>query len=247
MIRTLYEAAAAMMAQFARQLALSNDLSNAQTPGYRREIGRVHDFQEMMLSRIGGGQAQLVGPVSTAVRYDQPTVDERQGALFETGRALDLAIAGRAFFTIQTPQGVQYTRDGRFQLNAQRQLVTADGMPVLGVNGPITVPPGDIAVDPNGTVRVNGQAVGQLLLTDLPANATLTPVGQNRFTASAVGQPAQGSGVSQGFLEQSNVDITQTLTEMLAASRSYALAQRALQLADDSLRLAVNDVGRVSA
>jgi len=247
MIRTLYEAAAAMMAQFARQLALSNDLSNAQTPGYRREIGRVNDFQEMLLSRIGGGQAQLVGPVSTAVRYDQPTVDERQGALVETGRPLDLAITGRAFFTIQTPQGVQYTRDGRFQLNAQRQLVTTDGMPVLGVNGPITIPAGDVAVDPDGTVRVNGQTVGQLLLTDLPANATLTPVGQNRFTANAAGQPAQGSGVSQGFLEQSNVDITQTLTEMLAASRSYALAQRALQLADDSLRLAVNDVGRVSA
>ncbi len=247
MIRSIYQAASAMMAQMARQLAISTDLSNVDTPGYRQQLSGVHDFREMLLNRIAGGDARPIGSISTAVRFDQPQPDLSQGALVETGRPLDLAIAGAAFFTVETPQGLRYTRDGRFRLDEQRRLATADGYPVLGEGGPITIPPGDVSVDPDGTVRVNDQVVGRLLLTEFPAGARFQLVEQNRYTSDAAGVPSQTAGVSQGFIEQSNVDITRALTDMLAANRSYALAQRALQLADDSLQLAVNEIGKVSA
>ena len=247
MIRSIYQAASAMMAQMARQLTISTNLSNVDTPGYRQQLSGVNDFREMLLNRIAGADVRLIGSISTAVRLDQPELDLSQGALVETGRPLDLAITGAAFFTVQTPEGLQYTRDGRFRLDEQRRLVTADGYPVLGEGGPITIPPGDVWVDPDGTVRVNDQVVGRLLLTEFPADAQLQLVEQNRYTSDVAGTPSQTAGVSQGFLEQSNVDITRAITDMLAANRSYALAQRALQLADDSLRLAVNEIGKISA
>lgn len=247
MIRSIYQAASAMMAQMARQLTISTNLSNVDTPGYRQQLSGVNDFREMLLNRIAGADVRLIGSISTAVRLDQPELDLSQGALVETGRPLDLAIAGAAFFTVQTPEGLQYTRDGRFRLDEQRRLVTADGYPVLGEGGPITIPPGDVWVDPDGTVRVNDRVVGRLLLTEFPADAQLLLVEQNRYTSDVAGTPSQTAGVSQGFLEQSNVDITRAITDMLAANRSYALAQRALQLADDSLRLAVNEIGKISA
>jgi flagellar basal-body rod protein FlgG len=247
MIRTIYQAASAMMAQMARQMTISTNLSNIDTPGHRQQLSRVNDFQEMLLSRIAGSDVRLIGRISTAVRLDQPTIDGSQGALVETGRPLDLAITGSAFFTVQTADGLQYTRDGRFRLDEERRLVTADGSPVLGETGPITVPPGDVWVDPDGTVRVDEQVVGRLLLTEFPPEAQLRLTGLNRYRSDMAGVLSSTAGVSQGFVEQSNVDITKALTDMLAANRSYALAQRVLQLADDSLRLAVNEIGKISA
>ncbi len=246
MIRTIYQAAAGMMAQFARQLTLSTNLANVDTPGYRQQTSTIRDFQELFLLRLGQGRASPVGPLSTAVRWDQPRIDLRQGALVETGRPLDLAIAGNAFFAVQTPDGIEYTRDGRFQLDAQRRLVTADGYPVLGEQGPLILPPGEVWVEPDGTVLAGETVVGRLLLIEFPPEATFTPVTGNRYRTEAQGVPSATAGVSQGFVEAANVDLTQTLTDMLAATRSYQLAARTLQLADETLRLAVNSVGRVS-
>lgn len=246
MIRTIYQAAAGMMAQFARQLTLSTNLANIDTPGYKQQDSTIRDFQQLFLLRLADGQASPVGSLSATVRWDQPRVDTRQGALVETGRPLDLAIAGNAFFAVQTADGIEYTRDGRFQLDAQRRLVTAEGYPVLGEQGPLVLPPGDVWVEPDGTVLVGNQVIGRLLLVEFPEDTTFTPVAGNRYRTDAQGVPSQTAGVSQGFIEASNVDLTQTLTDMLAATRSYQLAARTLQLADETLRLAVNSVGRVS-
>ncbi len=234
------------MAQFARQLTLSTNVANAETPGYRAQDSALRDFQDLFLLRLANGQADPVGTLSTGVRWDQPRIDRQQGALIETGRPLDLAIAGTAFFAIQTPEGIQYTRDGRFQLDAQRRLVTTDGYPVLGEQGPIVIPPGDVWVEPDGTILVGEQVVGRLALLELPPDAQLEPVAGNRYRTEAAATPSQTAGVSQGFVEASNVDLTQTLTDMLAATRSYQLAARTLQLADETLRLAVNSVGRLN-
>lgn len=245
MIRSIYQAASALMAQMTRQLTISHNLSNVSTPGYKQQISPVTDFRDMLLNRIGDGQVSPVGSLSTAVRPDETTVDLSQGALVETGNPLDLALAGDGFFAIQAPDGVQYTRDGTFHLDAARQLVTSDGLPVLGENGPLTLPDGEILVDADGTIRVNGQVAGRLQLISFPADADITPVGDNRFQIEGAGQPSPTAGVSQGFLEHSNVDLNQTVVDMMGAARSYALAQRMLQVSDQSLSLAVNDIGRV--
>lgn len=245
MIRSMYAAASAMMAQMARQMSISNNLSNVSTPGYKAETGALDDFQNLFLTRMSGDDSAPVGDLSTAIRLDQPGVDLSQGALAETGNALDFAIAGDAFFAVQTPDGTRYTRNGAFRLDANRQLVTSDGLPVLGENGPITVPLGEVRVEPDGQLSVNDAPVDRLQLVAFDPAAAVTPVGNNRYTVAGPGAPSATAGVSQGFLEQSNVDLNQSMVDMLAANRSYALAQRMLQLSDQSLGLAVNDLGRV--
>jgi flagellar basal-body rod protein FlgG len=245
MIRSMYESASGMMAQMARQLAITNNLSNVSTPGYKAEQTSMDAFKELFLNRMDGDGTTSVGTLSTAVRLDQPKLDLSQGALVETGRPLDLAIAGDAFFAVQTPDGVQYTRNGSFQRDASGQLTTLDGLPVLGANGPISVPDGTLQVDADGTLSVNGQTVDKLQLVAFGSDAQLTPQANGLYASSTAGTPSPTAGVSQGFLEQSNVDINQTMVDMLSANRSYAMAQRMLQLADQSLGTAVNDVGKV--
>ncbi len=245
MIRALYQATSAMMAQMARQISISANLSNVSTPGYKEDKLAIEDFREMYLHRIAGDDIRGIGSLSTAVRLDATSVNFEQGSLIETGNSLDLALAGDGFFTIETPAGLQYTRDGSFHLDATRQLVTSDGMPVLGENGPIAVPQGDVWVDVDGTVRVGDQIIDRLRLTAFEDVATLRSMENNRFEAEGDGVPAETAGVSQGFLEQANVDQTQAMVDMLAANRSYALANRMLQVADQSLGLAVNEIGKV--
>lgn len=245
MIRSLYQAASALMAQMSRQITISHNLSNASTPGYKQQISQVTDFRDMLLNAISGEQATEIGTLSTAVEPDQPVVDLSQGALVETGNALDLAIAGDAFFAIQTPDGVQYTRNGVFHLDTNRQVVTSDGLPVLGLSGPLVLPEGEIRVDADGTISVNGARVDQLQLVSFAEGSTFTPVGDSRFTVAGEGTQSATAGVSQGFLEQSNVDLIQSMVDMLGAARSYALAQRVLQASDQSVSLAVNEVGKV--
>ena len=245
MIRSMYEAASAMMAQMARQLSIANNLSNVATPGYKAEHVAVDDFHEMILSRISGDDQTVVGDLSTAVRLDDPVVDLSQGALYETGNPLDLAIAGDAFFAVQTPDGTQYTRNGAFHLDANRQLVTLDDMPVLSENGPLTIPEGEVWVNADGSIDVDGVEVGRLQLAAFDAEALVTPVGNTRYTIEGTGTPSATAGVSQGFLEQSNVDLNQVMVDMMAANRSYAIAQQMLQLSDQTLGIAVSDLGKV--
>lgn len=245
MIRALYQTASAMMAQMARQISISTNLSNVSTPGYKEDRLAIEDFREMYLHRIAGNDVSEIGAMSTAIRLDEANINMSQGSLVETGNSLDLALAGDGFFTIETPDGVQYTRDGSFHLNDNRQLVTGDGMAVLGANGPITVPYGDVWIEVDGTVRVDDLVIDQLRLTAFEDDAMLRSAANNRFEAEGDGIPAEMAGVSQGFLEQSNVDQTQAMVDMLAAKNSYALAHQMLQVADQSLGLAVNEIGKV--
>jgi flagellar basal-body rod protein FlgG len=236
-----------MMAQMARQLTISNNLANVSTPGYKEETLAVEDFRGLYLNRIGpDGQAAEIGPLSTAVRLERTGINLAQGALMETGNVLDLAIAGDAFFAIQTPTGeTEYTRNGQFKLNNDRQLVTNDGALVLGETGPIVLPAGDIWVDADGSVRVDGEQVARLQLTAFADGAEFTAAGNSRYRVAGDGVTSETAGVSQGYLEGSNVDVGQAQVDMMAASRSYQMAQRMLQLSDQSLALAVSDIGKV--
>lgn len=246
MIRSVYEAASAMMAQMARQLTIGANLANVSTPGYKEEISSLDDFQQMFLNRYAEGETRQLGSLSTAVGMDQSAINFSQGTLAETGREFDIAISGDGFLAAQTPDGVEYTRNGSLRLDATGQLVTSDGLPVLGEQGPLTLPLGETWFDPDGTIRVDGQTVGKLQLVAIDPAAVVTPTDNSRYRVDGATTPSTTAGVSQGFLEQSNVDATQAMVDSLAATRSYQMAQQMLQMSDDTLGLAVNDLGKVN-
>jgi flagellar basal-body rod protein FlgG len=175
-----------------------------------------------------------------------------QGTLSQTGNDLDLAITGEGFFKIQMPDGTfQYTRDGTFQMDNQGRIVNAQGNLVQPA---ITVPQNSsgLTVNAQGQVSVTlpgtttSTIIGQIGLTRFINKAGLQPVGNNLFTDTPSSGPpqdglanAEGYGsITQGSLEQSNVDVVSEMSNMIAAQRAYEMNSKVISAADQMLQTA---------
>jgi len=256
MIRGVYAAAAGMLAMLTRAQLISNNLANVSTPGYREDTLRLSTFPQQLMARLGAaGGARPIGATSMGVVNESVVTSFLQASLRATDNPLDVAIQGPGFFTIQTAQGVRYTRDGSFRRDGNNQLVTAQGDLVLGADGaPIVVPPGLITILPDGQIRrtddVTGQdaPIGQLGITEFAEPAQLRKDGNNLFadpSGFAQPAPATASTVHQGFLEGSNVDPTRAMADLLIAQRSYEASARMISLQDGMTAKAVGEIGRL--
>jgi|AMFO01.1.fsa_nt_gi flagellar basal body rod protein FlgG len=251
MIRGLYAAASGMIMGVLRQGLIAQDVANANTPGYKQVGLPPTRATQLNLHRLSTAQPAVstpaVGPVGTGVYPAPVETNFGQGVLQSTGRSLDVALEGEGFFQVQTPEGVRFTRDGRFHRDADGNLVTTQGYLVLNANGqPMQLPQaGEVAIARDGTVSVDEQAVGRLGLFQVPV-VSLQRAGENLFisTSAAASQPATDVRVRQGFLEGSNVDIAGTLVEMMSVARTYEASQRLVQIQDQVLARTM-DVGRL--
>ena len=226
MIRGFYAAASGMILQLARQDGYAHNPANDNTAGYRRTRTAVAKFDEDLAVAVGSASLANGGVIAREVGLDLTT-----GPLTPTERPLDFALTGNAFFTIQTDRGLAYTRDGRFRLDDQRRLVTTQGHLVLGQNGPIVLPAGDVAVTEKGGVSCNGKPVDTLRLAE-PGNPRA--VGHGLYSAAQT-RPPTAYAVSQGMVEQSNVNAMQEMGRMLNGFRLYEANTTALRYQDDTL------------
>ena len=244
MLEGLYSAAAGMAAQQRRMEALSNDVANVNTNGYKRlRLG----FRDLVYQQAGGGAGAGVrtgsGSAAEVIgRSFQP------GALRQTGNQFDFAIQGPGFFQVQRPDGrLGLTRDGNFHLDVNRRLVTADGSLVQpGVTIPAGVPTDKISVSADGEVLADGQPAGRIQVVNVSAPERLNPIGDNQFEVTPESGPAQaanGAGLAQGVLEGSNVELSDAMVDMMDAQRSFTLASRAIQMQNDMMGIA-NQVKR---
>ncbi len=259
MIRGMYSATAGMMTMLSRVQTIANNLANVDTPGYREDTLRLTTFPQMLMSRmfaggtgtIGGaaGNATPIGQSALGVVNESMSVRLGQAGLRSTDNPLDMAVQGAGFFSVQTRDGVRYTRDGSFRRDANNQLVTGQGDLVLGPAGtPITVPPGLVTVTPTGQIQVDGAAVGQVGLTEFGEPTQLKKTANNLLedpNSQSQPGPAITSVVQQGYLEGSNVDPVRAMADMMVAQRAYESNARMVQLQDDMTHRAVNDVGRL--
>jgi flagellar basal-body rod protein FlgF len=165
-IRGLYTGASGMSAQQVRLDAISNNLANVDTDGYKRDVAVHKSFAELLLRRINddgvalnpfgsGDMAPVVGKIGTGVENNEVFTEYEQGALKQTQNDFDLAMDGDGFFAVQTPYGERYSRSGAFVLGKEGFLETKEGYPVLGENGPIQVKANNFKVDKDGNVFVN--------------------------------------------------------------------------------------------
>lgn len=220
---------------------VSSNLSNEATPGYKSDQGVQGDFAEFLMRNLASGQD--IGKMTMGSYVAGVATNFGQGTITTTGRGLDVAINGNGFFAVQTPQGVRYTRDGSFSRDSQGDLVTQSGYRVLDAQGkPIQLPTTDVTISGNGQIATaNGQAVGQLGFFSL---ATPVHQGEGLYSGTPGGQP-QGV-IEQGALEQSNVDVTEEMTNMMSAMRTFQASSQVLKAIDGALQKAANDIGRVS-
>jgi flagellar basal-body rod protein FlgG len=255
---SLYSAATGMEAQQLNLNTIANNLANVNTPGFKRSKIEFQDLLYQKPTRAsgtdsGGGNLVPTGSeVGNGSRVAATSKVFTQGQLNATGEKLDLAIQGDGFFEIQRPDGtVGYTRDGAFKLNAQGQVVTIDGLPVLGGFQPI--PPGASSVNiaENGQVTVegaNGRQSFRLTLARFANPAGLRSLGGNLYEETAAsgtpesGQPGeQGFGSTiQGYVEASNVNIVEEMVALIVAQRAYEINSKSIQTSDEMLQNVAN-------
>ena len=245
MVNGIKTSAAAMMAQGERLAVLTNNLANASATGFKADA--VGFFQPLTSPRAAGS----VSPTDPAAPLTPPSfrtrIDLTAGAMQDTGNALDLALDGEGFFVLGDPEGLRLTRAGSFTRTRAGLLAAPDGAPVLDTGQqPIRLPErGAIVVDDAGAVSVDGRPVARLLIASAPADRLVRQGGVRFALPEGVAPtPLAGARVRQGVLEASNVNPVLTLVEMIDALRVYEAAQRATHGIDETLRRAVNDVGR---
>lgn len=254
-MRSLMIGATGMLAQQTNVEVISNNIANMTTSGFKQQRAEFQDLLYQNIRRPGAQSSdagtivptgiQLGLGVKTASVYRIHT----QGTIIMTGNDLDLAVNGDGYFQIEMPDGTtNYTRAGSFQLNADGQVVTADGYTLLPG---LTVPANtvDITVDATGQVQakidgqIDPQVVGQIQLARFPNNAGLESLGNNLYRetpasgAATIGNPAiDGYGaIEQGALEQSNVNVVAEITSLITAQRAYEMNSRVIRTSDEML------------
>jgi flagellar basal-body rod protein FlgF len=239
-----YAACAGLAAQSQALELVAHNLANLGTAGYRGE-------QATFRSLLAGGGMVTSNPLNAAVNdfgmLSGSRIDFASGSLTATGNPLDLAVAGPGFVTIQSRTGVVYTRNGSFHTTPTGQLVNAQGESVLGRQGPITLPIGNVAVSADGTISVDGNVIDQLRLAEFSPATNLEARGNAVYAApegSALAPAA--SSIRQGMLEASNVSPVESVVQLITIQRNAEMMQRALSLFDSQMnQTAAQDLPRI--
>jgi len=273
LLRGFYTAASGMMAQQRRVEMLTNNIANANTPGYKADQAALRAFPELFLSRLEETTVPTkeaprsfpfnaaVGPINTGVYMQELIPDFRQGDIKETGRPTDIALingalpaaGGTLFFVVQNENGdIRYTRNGNFTVNPQGFLTTNDGWYVLDENGQrIALPSEDFTVNADGTIVAGNARIARINIAFAANPNTLVKEGNGLFRSeagmlpSALNNPNVTYTFKQGFVERSNVDLNRAMTEMLSAYRAFEANQKIVQAYDKSMEKAVNEIGRL--
>ena len=221
-----YIAAGSLKARSYQLDMVSNNLANAATVGYKPEKSFFSIYNK---AKADGRGLPLSQYVNDGAITAQSGIDFSQGAVKTTGRSMDLAIEGNGFFMVKTPQGNLATRDGRFQLGTNGQLQAMDGSPLLGKNNlPIQIDPaGDpVKVLPDGSVMQGDTTAGQIDLRTFTNPGALQRSGANRYTPSGAPATASSATVTQGALEQSSVDLSTCMVDMIRLNRLFEMSMK---------------------
>ncbi|HTB49626.1 MAG TPA: flagellar hook-basal body protein [Solirubrobacteraceae bacterium] len=238
MLEGLYSAAAGMAAQQEQLDAISNDLANVSSTGYRSERVAFSDLLYNAVDVAGtetdtgaGAGAQVIGR------------SQAQGSIQETGDPLNLAIEGEGYFQLKGPGGqVELTRDGNFGVDAHGAIVGADGSQLVPpINLPAGVSPGEVKIASDGTVTVGKRALGQIKLVSVPSPDHMLADGSGGFTPTAESgavAAAGGGRIHQGALEGSNVDMSKEMALMVSTQRDYQMSSSAIQTESQMMSIA---------
>jgi len=239
-----YAACAGLRAQSQALEVSAHNLANLNTTGFR---GQQASFQALLAhSRLTVPNVLNLATNNFGV-LEGTHLDLASGNLLDTGNPLDVGIEGTGFFAVQTPQGTRFTRNGNFRVARTGELVTATGNPVLGENGPISVPAGAVSISPDGTLSVNSAVAGKIRLVEFPPETKLVSEGEALLSApSGAELPARQSAIRQGVLESSNVNAISAVMSLIGVQREAEMMQRALSLFHTEFnKIAANDLPHV--
>jgi len=231
-------AATSMGYDMVKLTSLSNNLANATTTAYRREIVYGRPFAQWLGGSAAGFTLNVTQPQARL------TVDPLQGTLRNTGAPLDVALQSDGWFELLAPEGPVYTRQGDFQIDARGRLVSHQGLPVMGTSGEITLGGGALRIDDQGRLFEDNKPVGQLRVLSFAQPQALEVIGGGLVRAPAqAGTPVADPKLRQGYLENSNVSNVNEMVRMIETMRHFEANQKLIQSYDDSIGRAIRTLG----
>lgn len=246
MENAVYIALSSQMALRRSMEIVANNMANLSTPGYQAE--RVM-FKEHL---VPVGETETVSFVQDIASYRDLT----NGPIQYTNGDLDVAITGKGYFAVETPDGVRYTRAGAFTLDTQRRLVTSEGHVVQAAGGGPIVFPSDaseIEIADDGTISVRGQnakisnRIGRIGVVEFEDERQLRRSGYGLLETEQEPTPAKDIRVAQGALEQSNVQGVVEMTDMMEVMRRYQAVQKIIDTDGDLVRRAIEQLSKTTA
>lgn len=278
MVKGLYTGASGMIALQESMNSISNNLANINTDGYKRETVVMKAFPEMLARRVNDdGQvkfplgsfdkAPIAGKLGTGVEFNEAYVRFEQGNVMETGSQFNFALEGDGFFSLETPRGIRYSRNGTFTISGDGYVVDNNGNYLLSDQGRIRVARNNFNVDKQGNIKSNAavvydkfttlqqnewdaeQVIGKLSIVDFKHKRYLSREGNNVYAEtqySGSAKPVEKPLVHQGWVEKSTVVPVEEMVRMIEVQRQYEANQKVLQTSDDLIGKAVNQVMRGS-
>ena len=267
MLRGLYTAWSGLVNEQNRMDVMTNNLANASTVGFKKEGSTSQSFDDVLTVKIkdasvGLSTVERMGIRNPGVKIGENYTDYSQGSFRDTGNTYDLALEGSGFFVVdyqnKAGETIQmYTRAGQFAINQDGYLVNQDGDFVLDTrNRHIQVDPlKDTEISAEGWITQDGVQIAQIQIADFEDYNYLQKYGETYFIPLENAEqisPIQGENtvntkIRSGYLEMSNVQVVSEMVNMIAISRAYEANQKLVQTYDDSLEIAVTQLGRVNS
>ncbi|MFP4481841.1 MAG: flagellar basal-body rod protein FlgF [Thermovirgaceae bacterium] len=256
MFRGIYDAASAMLVQQYGVDVTANNLANAETSGFKKQLAVAESHPEAVLvktenGRWGSSRKTPLGETALGVVMSETATEVSPGPLQETENPLDCALTGDGFFQIIDEEGdIFYTRSGNFTLNDEGQLVTPSGMMVAGAGGPIVAGDAEtVSIRDDGMVFADGEELGRFAVFRFAEPSFLHRRGENLFSETLASGPAEAVAdedirVASGVVEGSNVNIVEEMTKMITASRAYEAVSKAFDSEAETARQMIQAFGR---
>lgn len=254
MIRGWYTGASGMNAQQNRLDAISNNLANVDTAGYKKEITVSKSFPELLLRRtnadgvyktaVGSSDAApIIGKLGLGVETNENYIDFSQGSFKITNTNTDVAFSGKGFYSVQTPDGEKYTRNGNFHIGKEGILETKDGYPVLGEKGYIRVEDDKFIINEDGIIysQDDMSEIDRFKVVRFDNERYLKKVGESMYTTNDIaGEPHIAEGKErpvfmQGYTETSNVNVVNEMVQMIEVNRAYEANQKTITSEDSMM------------
>ena len=254
MIRGWYTGASGMNAQQNRLDAISNNLANVDTAGYKRDVAVSKSFPELLLRRINldgvyqtpfgsADAAPVIGKLGLGVETNENYTDFSQGSFRLTNQNTDLAFGGKGFFAVMTPLGERYTRDGNFIIGKEGILETKEGYPVLGENGYIRVETDKFIVNEDGMIysEKDNEVIDRFKVVRFDNERYLKKMGGNLYSSNDISgdahiaEGAERPRFIQSYLETSNVNVVNEMVQMIEVNRAYEANQKTISSEDSMM------------
>ncbi len=222
--------------QYRLQLSAQN-ISNMQTPGYKRQVLGTDSFDHVLQGNITDATVSMMNAEMN-----------QQGALNQTHRNLDLAISGDGYFEVEKDNQRYFTRRGDCHLNEQGELLNASGAHMRGQQGIIRLDSDNFTIDKQGKIYVDHHVVDQLAVMHFASAQELKYSGNGLYSSLESPQMnTNNSQILQGFIEQANVSSVDEMTSMMRSSRHLEASQRILRTANNMMSAAIHDLGDSNA